>query len=241
MTLLDAMSARYYLTFVLLTIGCGSKPPPAPAPKVVEVPKPEPMVEAPKPAPPPPPPPCEALTENCAADKATHARIAHTGELVFTPPIGWTFAQEADASVAQVSESGPGFAIVAVDIVPKDAAKTTAARDAAVGALGKRLAVTLPKQKINWKKADKTVDVAGHPVALHQVEGAMRGGKKGPLLVFTTTVGDASATAIVGVGFVDDDDKSDADGAILASIKSMAAPPPRAATPAATPATETKP
>jgi hypothetical protein len=237
------MSARIsaFLAATLIStsfcLGCASKPPPPPpkAPVVVAPkPKPKPIVEAPKP--PPPPPPCEAITEKCAAEKTTMARIAHTTELVFTPPQGWIYAQEPDASVAQVSDDGPGFAIAAIDIVAKDAAKATAARDAAVASLGKRLGVTLPKQKINWKKADKTIDVAGHPFALHQIEGAMRAGKKGPLLVFTSTLGDTSA--IVGAGFVDDDDKTDADVAILESMKSIAKP---AAPPTKSDTFETKP
>lgn len=202
---------------------CASKPPPPPPPPVVEAPKPPPpkVVEAPKP--PPPPPPCEALTEKCAAEKTTIARIARTSDLVFTPPLGWFYAQETEASVAQVGDDGPGFALVAVELVAKDAVKSAAARDAAVAALGKRLGLTLPKQKINWKKADKTIDVDGHPFALHQIEGAARAGKKGPLLVFTTTLSDTSA--IVGAGFVDDDDKTDADVAILDSMKTIAKPP----------------
>jgi len=210
----------------VLVLGCGSKPPPAPPPKpVVEAPKPKPKPVVEKPKPPPPPPPCEAVAEKCTAEKTTVARIAHTTELVFTPPLGWIYAQEPDASVAEVSDEGPGFAIAAIEVVAKDAAKTNTARDAAVGSLAKRLGITLPKQKINWKKADKTVDVDGHPFALHQIEGAMRAGKKGPLLVFTTTLGDTSA--IVGAGFVDDDDKTDADVAILDSMKTIAKPPPK--------------
>jgi hypothetical protein len=210
----------------VLVLGCGSKPPPAPPPKpVVEAPKPKPKPVVEKPKPPPPPPPCEAVAEKCTAEKTTVARIAHTTELVFTPPLGWIYAQEPDASVAEVSDEGPGFAIAAIEVVAKDAAKTNTARDAAVASLAKRLGITLPKQKINWKKADKTVDVDGHPFALHQIEGAMRAGKKGPLLVFTTTLGDTSA--IVGAGFVDDDDKTDADVAILDSMKTIAKPPPK--------------
>ncbi|MEO7092036.1 MAG: hypothetical protein ABI175_02220 [Polyangiales bacterium] len=222
------MTARHSASLALvLLLGCASKPPPPkPPPPVVEAPKPKPKVVE-KPKPPPPPPPCEAIMEKCAAEKTTIARIAHTTELVFTPPLGWMYAQEPDASVAQVGDEGPGFALAAIEVVPKDVNKSNAAREAAVAALGKRLGITLPKQKINWKKADKTIDVGGHPFALHQIEGATRAGKKGPLLVFTTTLGDTSA--IVGAGFVDDDDKTDADVAILESMKSITKPAPPAA------------
>ena len=53
-----------------------------------------------------------------------------------------------------------------------------------------------------------------------QAEGAARGTKKGPLLIFADT--GKEGDVLLGLGFVPDDDSSGADAAILASIESIA-------------------
>ncbi len=209
---------------VALTMGCGSKPPPpAPPPVATVSPKPKPAPIDLPPPPPPPPPKCEALAEACVADKSTTARIAHGAGLVFTPPSTWHYAQEEAATVAQLTDEGPALAVAFSTAASKDVAKNHAACDAALVTLSGRLALKLPKQKIAWKKADKVIKVGGHEVDLYQVEGAQRGAKKGPLLAFVDHLTDVDM--IIGVGFVDDDDKTDADGAILAAIQSIAPAP----------------
>jgi hypothetical protein len=66
-------------------------------------------------------------------------------------------------------------------------------------------------------------------IALYQLNGAIRDGKRGPLLIFTTTLPEGAL--VVGAGFVPNDDSANSDVAILASINSLerrAVPPPPA-------------
>lgn len=159
------------------------------------------------------------------ADKATHARIAEAN-VVFVPPQGWTYAQETAASIAQTSDEGPALALAGFTIAPdesKDPKKLDHRRDTLLQALGERLGLKMPKAKILWKKPDKTLTVGSFSVSLYQLEGATRAQKKGPLLVFTAPL--SSDVALVGVGFVNEDDATDADGAILAAIQSIAPAP----------------
>lgn len=214
---------------------CASAPPPAPpprpppAPVVAPPPKPPPVVEK------PPPKKCVALAEECIADKWTLARIAHA-PLVFTPADGWAYAEEADATVMENGEGGPTLALAGYEIADPKAAP--AARDAALLALLARLSITPPKDKISWgtplSKGSTAADVH---VVLYQVEGAQRAGKKGPLLVMTSS--QSTSLAVLGVGFVANDDKTNADDAILQSIGSLAPRP--ASMDAAPDATSSKP
>ena len=77
------------------------------------------------------------------------------------------------------------------------------------------------KKKIGWKKSAQTKDVGPLKVELWQVEGGVRGGKKSPLLVFATVLPEGKS--VLGIGFVPDDDGSNADAAILKSMESIAA------------------
>jgi hypothetical protein len=175
-----------------------------------------------------PPPKCEAMSEKCVADKTTQAKIPEASFVVFTPPSGWTYAQESSVSVAQTADEGPALAVAAFTVAPdegKDPKKLDKRRDTLLNALGERLALKMPKAKVLWKKADKTLSVGTYAVSLYQVEGAGRGSKKGPLLVFSSALN--ADVVLLGLGFVNDDDTTDADGAILAAIQSLApAPPP---------------
>lgn len=203
---------------VCLVSACGSKPPPAPVkppppkPEKVDIPPPPPKkVDA------PPPPKCEALSESCAAENGKPVRIAHA-TFVFDPPTGWIYAQEAEATVAQVSASGPTIVVTGYDVT--DPKKPEASRDATLDALLTRTSVTPPKKHINWKKADQVFNISGLKLSVWQAEGAERAGKKGPLLVFAMPLSETKA--IIGAGFVADDDTTNADDAILAAIKSLA-------------------
>ena len=227
------MSRRFRFALAAVAsfaVACGSTPPPKkpepppPAPVATAKPKKDDPFDKPMPK---AAPKCEAMSEACVADKTTQAKVPEAA-VVFTPPNGWTYAQESSASVAQTSDEGPALAVAAFTVAPdeaKDPKKLDKRRDTLLSALGERLGLKMPKAKVLWKKSDKTLTVGSWPVSLYQVEGAGRGAKKGPLLVFSAALG--ADVALVGVGFVNDDDTTDADGAILTSIQSLApAPPP---------------
>jgi len=203
-------------TCVALCVACHPKPPPPPpAP-------PPPVVEAPPP-PPPPPPKCEALGEACTGQAGTVARVRKSGFGV-TIPLGWTYAQQDDATV--VATSNAAFAVTTYD-AGADAKAATANRDAAFDALVKLLTVTAPKHKVTWGHAARKSKVGDLEMSLWQTDNVARADKKGPVLVFGAQLPDKSF--LLGAGFVSDDDKSDADKAILGAIDSIAP------TPAATP------
>lgn len=182
-------------------------------------PKPRPPVvasaPAPEPPPPPPPPKCEALSEACAATAETRARVAGT-KLALRPPRAWTYAQEESATIAQ-----HGKAALVVLAVPAPDAKRLP-RGPALEAVIARLDVKFPKSKAKPKpkKAERVLTVGDRKVSLFQLDGAVRDGSKGPVLVFETA--DGAGAYVVGGGFVPDDDTSNADAEILSSIESLA-------------------
>jgi hypothetical protein len=187
---------------------CHSKPP-APPP-------PPPVVEAPPPPPPPPPPRCEALAEGCTGQAGTVARIRKSGYGV-SVPLGWTYAQQDDATVA--STTNAVFAVTTYD-AGADAKAASANREAAFDALVKLLTVSTPKHKVTWAHAAKKSKVGEIEMSLWQTDDVARQDKKGPVLVFGAQLPDKSF--LLGAGFVSDDDKSDADKAILSAIESIA-------------------
>jgi hypothetical protein len=203
------------VALVVLTAACSKHKPPAPPP----TPPPPPAAEAKAEVAPPPPPKCEALEEKCAATADTKATIAKT-DLVFQPPSGWTYAQTAGATLAQAGDVAAVTTVVGYDAGdPKDK-KADANRDAAFEALQKLVNVGL-KKKVNWKKKpDDKRAPGGLQVSLWQVDGATRGDKKGPLLIFSAPL-DAN-NVLLGFGFVPDDDNSGSDAAIMKSIDSLA-------------------
>ncbi|MFT3769845.1 MAG: hypothetical protein QM820_30800 [Minicystis sp.] len=105
---------------------------------------------------------------------------------------------------------------------PKDAKKDAAARDAALTELVKQLGLNPLKRKVSWKsKPDETKSVGTMKIGLWQLEEVgVRGTKKGPLLVVAGPTGEGNK-GIIGVGFVPEDDKSQADVAIMKSIESL--------------------
>ncbi|WP_437565026.1 hypothetical protein [Sorangium sp. So ce542] len=194
-----------------LAAACSSPPPPQPV-----TPEP-PVTAAPPPPPPPAPKPCKALDEQCQAEESTRAKIAGSS-LVLTPVKGWTYAQGESATIAQAADEGPALATAQVDTGEgKQAAEK---RDAALDALAREINVTLPKKKVNWKKPDDVKEISGRKIGLWQKEGAARGTKKGPLLIFADAGKDGEI--VIGLGFVPDDDSSGADATILQSIESIA-------------------
>jgi hypothetical protein len=145
------------------------------------------------------------------------------------PPTGWTYAQQADATVALLGESS--FAVVVYPTEPK---KATADWEKQVGEIAAKLEVSpANKKKISQPKKSAGVKPVGAlKVNLYQFDGATHGSRKGPLLVFSTDLPEGKA--LLGVAFVPEDDSSKADEAILKAIESIAAAP--APAPAAAPA-----
>lgn len=200
------------LTFVL---GCGAKKPPK-----LPDPVPEPEVETVKRAPPPPKKKkCESFDEACKALAGTKARVPQ-GLFTLEPPMGWLYAQLEGATVAKLPGAGPCVAVAAFD--SSDTKAELKNREAALEAVAKEAGLTLPKQKVVWKRPADKKDVHGLKVRLWQVEGAMRSEKKGPLLVFEAVSSDGKTT-LVGVGFVPSDEATGADEAIMQSIESIEA------------------
>jgi len=194
-----------------LTAACSSAPPPEP-----EVPQTP--VKEPEPPPPPPPPKCEALDEKCEATGTTKAKIAKSN-FAFNPAKGWTYAQGTDATVAQTGTDGAAVVLAQAE-TGTDAKQETTKREAALEEIAKQISVTIPKKKVNWKKPADEKAVGDLKVALWQIDGSSRGEKKGPLLIFVAPLPEGKA--LLGLGFVPEDDSSKADEAILASIESIA-------------------
>jgi hypothetical protein len=197
------------------SVACSSTPPPQP---------PDPIEIAPEPTPPPKPRPkkCETLLDQCEGGDGKKARIPG-GELTFQPAEGWFYSQEEAQTVMQTSDAGPAVALL---VYETDDPKTEPNREAAVKKLLERLAITQPKEKINWKKPAGTkpggVAPKSFTVSLWQLEGATRGEKKGPWLIFAAQL--TGGKSLLGMGFVPDDDSTSADALILKSLESIEAP-----------------
>lgn len=198
-----------------LVAGC-SHPPPPKAPEPEAEPEPA-QVEA------PPPKKCEALDEGCKAKGDTRAKITKS-DLTLTPPEGWVYAQTDAGMIAQTSDAGATVATTGFDADPKEAKnakKLADDRQAAFEALAKHIGITPPKKQVNWKKKPDDVKKVGDlEIALWQLDGGVRGDKKGPLLVFAADLADGKE--LVGIGFVPEDDDTGADAAILKAIESVA-------------------
>lgn len=213
---------RLAALLVLFAFACQKpppKPPPAPPP-----PPPE--------APPPPPPKCESLDEKCVSTADTRVAIQETGWTI-APPAGWTYAHASDATMV-VSEKSA----IVIEAVPVPNPKKPP-RAQALASVVEKLAVKFPKRKAKLdlpRRADKTTAIASLKVAFYQLDGAVRDAKKGPLLVFAANLPEGSL--LVGAGFVPDDDKSNADAAILKAVESLATTPPTTPQAKAPPAAE---
>jgi hypothetical protein len=186
-------------------------------------------LEKPALAPPDAPPPkeeakpavarCETLQDNCKAGKGRHVRIARAKYMIDVPK-GWTYALSESATIAQTGDGGAVAAIVGYEADPKDK-KVDQLRTQALDELLKSANIELSKKtKVNWhKKGDEEREAAGVKFSLWQMEGS-RGSKKGPLLVWHAVT--EGSEAIVGVGFVPEDDASKADEVIVQAIDSIA-------------------
>lgn len=168
----------------------------------------------------PPKPKCDQLSQNCLADANTQVKIAHS-DLVFVPPVGWTFAAMSEVTQAQVEGTGPGLVISAFDPGKGDKEEAKA-RDAEYDRLVKLLDVSLPekaKKKFTpaWTKPDATKG-ANDAIKVWQAEGAKRGGKAGFVVVVLTA--DPGGKKVLGVAFNSEGDEANAT-ALLASLETI--------------------
>jgi hypothetical protein len=191
---------------------CGEPAPPPP-----ETPPP------PKPAEPEPPPPpkCEAIKEQCAANKDTRARIPGT-DYVFTPPAGWIYAQLEEATIAQSGDSGPVMLLASFE-PDKDARKLPGQRVELVSSLSEIVLLEAPKSfTLNKRKTPgrddyAEQDMAGLTMSLWERQGAKRGEDDGPLLILSASL---DGRELLGVGFAPKNDK-EGSGAILSAIQTL--------------------
>ncbi|AKT39840.1 hypothetical protein [Chondromyces crocatus] len=209
------MELRTWTFLVLSAAALSSACSSTPAPESPSQDIPEPVQETPDP---PKPKPCEALEEKCESGADTRAKIAKSSHVIH-PINGWTYAQGADATVSQHSADGAALAIAEVE-TGTDAKQEPAKRDEAVEELAKQIGVTVPKKKVTWKKPLEEKAVGDLKIGLWQIDGAARGDKKGPLLIFAGPTGEGKV--LLGIGFVPEDDSTGSDASILESIDSIA-------------------
>lgn len=197
------------LAAAVATLAVGCRPPARPP--AVAAPPPTAAAEEPV-----SPPKCESLDERCVAKEGVRVSIEGAPWTMAAPP-GWTYAKVASGLVA-VSD-GSALAVQARAV----ADKKKPPRAEALAAVVEQLRVTLTKRKGKLelpRNADKTIAVGPLKVALYQIDGATRDSKRGPLLVFATTL--PEGPLLVGGGFVPQEDSTNADAAILAAIESLA-------------------
>ncbi|MBW2525141.1 MAG: hypothetical protein JRI23_13240 [Deltaproteobacteria bacterium] len=195
------------LAGALVGPACGSPPPPEP-PKPAPKPKPKPK--------PPPPPKCESLEEGCKADAETRATIS-TSDFRIQPPESWIYAQQDRALVTQVDDGGPVLALTV--FTPESDKKALAKqRTEALNALAEVVEITLPKKPISFDRPDQKDEVAGLKMQYWQREQAARGEGSGSLLVL---MADLDGRAMLGMGYVPDDDKSEADRLIFEALQTV--------------------
>ncbi len=155
------------------------------------------------------------------AKEGASARVVDSG-LRFEPPVGWEYAQQADATV--VTSSGARFAMTTHEVGDaRDVRKQLTLRLNAFDALLKLMGVTPPRARYFWMKTPDMVKKVGNlKVTLWQLDGASREASKGPLLIFAAPL--SRTKALIGVGYVPEDDKSGADAAILKAIDTLSMP-----------------
>jgi len=207
---IGCVARRFQLLAWSLLIACAgchaaAPPPPPEAPP----PPPAPVVEA------PPPPKCEKVEDACVAGAETRARIGQIG-WQFAPPVSWIYAQGEDLTTATNKNAVMAVAVHQVGDVKKERVE----REEALRLVTQKLGLTLPKKKtFISRKPDQKQKVGSLEADLYQVEGVKRDGHTGPLLFFVLKA--SNDQALVGVGFVADDDTENADQAIMTAIESL--------------------
>jgi hypothetical protein len=202
-----ALEQQWWCWLIIGCIGCRAAIPPPP-PEPPPPPPPPPVVEA------PPPPKCEKVEEACVAGAETRARIGVGWQ--FAPPTTWIYAQGEEVTIATGKNAMIGVTVRHVVDVKKERAD----REEGLRHLAGQLGVTLPKKKILIaKKPDQKQKVGEVDVELYQFEGAKLDGRTGPLLFFVAKA--SKEQALIGVGFVPDNDSDNADQAIMGAIESL--------------------
>ena len=166
---------------------------------------------------PPPPKKCESLADKCEGGKGSRIPIVNSGQS-FEPISGWAYAAESEATISQLGDNGPAFAALGYD--GGDPKTDAATRDTALETLVGKIGVTVKSKKLRWNKPLEESDIGKLKVSMWQLEGANRGDKRGPLLVFAAPLTDGKA--LLGIAFVPDDDTTSADASILTSIETIA-------------------
>lgn len=192
-------------------------PPPAPCPAA-------PAPPPPPPSPPPPPPKCEALEEKCEASADTRLAIGDN-RASLQPPAGWTYAKEAQQSVA-VSPDGAAWLAYA-----EAASEERQAVLASVEQLIARLKVS--NVRINFlkdrlKKPQHKLQHNDLETKLWEVdkksqfgaEPTLNGTEGGTLLVAVVPVG--SHTVLVGAAFVTSPKGDTYAPIVMQSVQSLA-------------------
>jgi hypothetical protein len=190
-----------------LLLACGPPPPPPPQPEPVPEPEPEP--------PPPPPPKCEALKEDCKADKDTSIPVPGT-EYMFTPAKGWNYAKLEEASVAQVGEKGA--VLVLTSFEPEKGFKAQSQRNEQAKSFAELVLIEPKGDKVALFQPNMQREIAGLKMKLWEVSGATRSEETGAMLIISATV---EGRTLFGVGFAAKDDK-DGTTSILAMLETLA-------------------
>jgi hypothetical protein len=160
------------------------------------------------------------MDEHCVAKDGARARIVDSG-LKIEPPPGWEYAQQTDALVA--SQGGASLAVTTHDVGDAhDLRKQLTIRLNAFDALLKAIGVKPPGARFFWMTQSQAKKVGDLKVTLWQLEGASKEKTKGPIIIFAAPL--PNNKALLGVGYVPNDDKSGADQAILKAIDSLSAP-----------------
>ncbi len=133
------------------------------------------------------------------------------------PPDGWTYAQLDAYTLAK--EGDAQFAMTLHD-APANARQLATARNAAYDALVKAMGVTPPRAKPNWAHPDEVDDAGSLKVSVWSIDGAKVGAKKGAIGVFYLPLPENKA--LLGIGFVPDDDGGAAAKAILTAVQTIA-------------------
>jgi hypothetical protein len=132
------------------------------------------------------------------------------------PPAGWKFARASDRTLA----AGPA-AIIAVTTY--DRLNTSRPRETVLRDVAERLGVVLPDRKSLFpKKPHQRHTVGEVGLSLYQFDRIRRSQENGVMVIFTTDL--PSDAAVLGVAFVADNDRDNADQAILRAIESLNPP-----------------
>lgn len=197
---------------MLLAFGAGCDPPPKP---------PETPTIAHTLA---PPAKCESLAENCLGKGDTRARIPKLGWTI-SPPTGWHYAQESDATVAE-KNGGAGAVVVATTFdSPKSPWELKKVRIDAIERLSKRVGVQLAQKNVidvHLRDVPEKLELEGYKLSIWEQEGAKRELAAGNVVVL---VGGIDGRELLVLGFAPKADEADS-RALVDAIQSLKKQPP---------------